>query len=576
MSSEHSSSPYPHLDRSNVECHIRKIAGGLVIITEEGFVTFFHSTAREFLTSNARITSQEFLTEAHLILAKDCLTALEEPTSRDQSRADDASHLPYKQDTGCDPIVAYAQQYWTWHVHLAGWKSQQLPGLVDRYLAKTVENVLNRPRDIDNVALENHRKHTDWHRDIRLADFLSRNCSMIRLYEPESSKAGNMEAAFVNSFCDKSRCCVPGLVLYLAASLGFEPIVNMYLEAGIAPDGRCSDCPTPLQFATMGNHPKIVDILLRRNASTVGSCSIWPSPLMTAVSNQSCAIVKSLLSHGAATTTTTSEGYTPLHLAAAIGNDDILGILLDRHAEVDGMTKIDKLTPLHLAASEGHFSAVKLLTQTLSPCRAEMFYGEIVKQEQYKTWSEHHLSNLSGEFPFIWESDSREAAEIHFERLEQQVFRRAYVDMRDRHGRTALHIAAIKGYKSIVQYLLEQGATFDTEDCLGDTPLQSSSASGYIETVEILLKAGAQVGSNGKRIGCVVENTAKNGHFLTADLLLFYSYSSEIIGRPLQYPGISLAVQKANSLVQQLLQKKAGQLDDAAKATVRSIPLHSR
>lgn len=58
------------------------------------------------------------------------------------------------------------------------------------------------------------------------------------------------------------------------------------------------------------------------------------------------------------------EEQTPLHVASRLGNVDIVMLLLQHGADVDATTK-DLYTPLHIAAKEGQ-EEVKILNICIS------------------------------------------------------------------------------------------------------------------------------------------------------------------------------------------------------------------
>lgn len=63
----------------------------------------------------------------------------------------------------------------------------------------------------------------------------------------------------------------------------------------------------------------------------------------------------------------------------------------------------------------------------------------------------------------------------------------------DEHGRTALHIAAAKGYADVVSTLLRHGAEPNQKDSLGNTPLHLAACTNHIQVVTLLLRAGTDV-----------------------------------------------------------------------------------
>ncbi|KAJ3517964.1 hypothetical protein NLJ89_g146 [Agrocybe chaxingu] len=66
------------------------------------------------------------------------------------------------------------------------------------------------------------------------------------------------------------------------------------------------------------------------------------------------------------------------------------------------------------------------------------------------------------------------------------------LDWSNIHGKTALHIAALKGNEELVRMLCDLGADFDLSDNKGNTPLHYASSWGHITTVQLLIERGCQ------------------------------------------------------------------------------------
>jgi ankyrin repeat protein len=123
-----------------------------------------------------------------------------------------------------------------------------------------------------------------------------------------------------------------------------------------------------------------------------------------------------------------SNGETPLGLAAAVGNEKIVALLLAAGAKPDAQDKQGR-TALIRAADVGHAGIVGLLLK--------------------------HGAN---------------------------------VDATDRHRETALMIASTWGYHKVVQVLVRGGATCDFPNGQGWTALMFATDLGHAEVVKILQK----------------------------------------------------------------------------------------
>ncbi|MGH8809670.1 MAG: ankyrin repeat domain-containing protein [Noviherbaspirillum sp.] len=115
---------------------------------------------------------------------------------------------------------------------------------------------------------------------------------------------------------------------------------------------------TGLILALREESMKVFEVLLNaRDIDLEAKVFNGDNALMIACYKQNKAAVEALLAKGAEVN---RPGWTPLHYAAAIGNNQIVQILLDRYAYIDAESP-NKTTPIMMAARGGHIMTVKLL-----------------------------------------------------------------------------------------------------------------------------------------------------------------------------------------------------------------------
>ena len=144
---------------------------------------------------------------------------------------------------------------------------------------------------------------------------------------------------------------------------------------------------------------------------------------------------------------------TPMHVAASAGYPDILSLLLEHGAKVDGLG-IRGHTPLHRAAYGGNPEAGRRLID----------HDADINARSIVEWTPLHCA-----------VDFRRA-----EFVRMLLERGAEVDAETSSGDTPLHYAAQKDDKEIVGLLLEKGAKVNARDGSGKTP------SPQQDTVELL------------------------------------------------------------------------------------------
>jgi uncharacterized protein len=113
-----------------------------------------------------------------------------------------------------------------------------------------------------------------------------------------------------------------------------------------------------LILALRNNSMKVFSLLLDAHGTDLEIRSRnGDTALMIACYMANKPAVEALLAKGAQVNKT---GWTPLHYAAASGNNEIVQLLLDKSAYIDAESP-NKTTPIMMAARGGHIMTVKLL-----------------------------------------------------------------------------------------------------------------------------------------------------------------------------------------------------------------------
>ncbi len=94
------------------------------------------------------------------------------------------------------------------------------------------------------------------------------------------------------------------------------------------------------------------------------------------------------------------------------------------------------------------------------------------------------------------------------------------IDAKDDHGRTALHIAATKGYPRISSRLTAMGADVDARDKDSVTPLLLASDAGHLAVVRALLAGNAELESTDSEGNTPLLLAARKGHAQVAASLV--------------------------------------------------------
>ncbi|XP_059440604.1 uncharacterized protein LOC132173055 [Corylus avellana] len=188
------------------------------------------------------------------------------------------------------------------------------------------------------------------------------------------------------------------------------------------------------------------------------------TPLIHAALQRRTDTAKYLLECGANPDVRVDSGTTLLHRCAAFGEIELLRILLSKGVDID--PQIDAGTPLMVAAALGQEESVKVLL-------------------------EHHAS-----LNFVTDKNvtpmAITVASSSLACLELLIQAGANVNF-SFSGATPLHMAAYKGSLEIINCLLKAGADPNATEVGGEKPIQVAAARGYPQAVEILFPLTSKV-----------------------------------------------------------------------------------
>lgn len=147
--------------------------------------------------------------------------------------------------------------------------------------------------------------------------------------------------------------------LLLAASTGNLAIAQFLLRNGADTDLYDTFGHTAMMEAAQFGYAEMTELLLAHGAKNLMNSENGQSPLILAAKNGNDRVIQVLIKE----LTSSREKSAALNLAAEFGHVNVVGILLDEGADVNGQAPDSGQTALHRAAAGGHSLVVQLLLQ---------------------------------------------------------------------------------------------------------------------------------------------------------------------------------------------------------------------
>lgn len=288
---------------------------------------------------------------------------------------------------------------------------------------------------------------------------------------------GMLRAGADLHFCDPNGITA----LHLAAFSGCIESVKFLIEKGVDVNLQ-PKCYTPLHCAAFGNSVATAELLIRKGASiaiNTNKVNCEESLLQCAVRANAIECVQLFIAEGADVNSLKPNGTNSIHLAADLGLQECLSILLDSEG-ADPNIRIcireKESTALHLAADEGNVNCVKLL----------LAKGADATLKNHRGFTPLHLAARTSSLECVKELLENGNADPNAEDFDQRI---------------PLHAAVSKCESAfnILELLISKGANVNHKDIFGFTALHLAALDGLAQSVELLIFYGADVTTKSKK-----------------------------------------------------------------------------
>ena len=279
--------------------------------------------------------------------------------------------------------------------------------------------------------------------------------------------------------------------LISAAFKGNAKIAKMFIDAGANVNAKDLNRNMAIHVAISKGNIEVVKVLLQSDKLYLSVAdNNGYTPLILASAFKNFEMVELLLSKNPGIGFQDNNGNTALHWATVNNTKDIVSILISARANINKQNN-KGFTALHYAVEKGFVEIVKQLLAAGADLGIVDNEGNTaldIARESGETEIVQLLVNVLNVtlLKFIKAGD--------LDAVNQLIELGANPDYNDADGDTPLLLAVFKNHIEIVKVLLEKGVRVNISDPTGTTLLHFAAGNGYTEIAKLLLIAGADIG----------------------------------------------------------------------------------
>ena len=248
----------------------------------------------------------------------------------------------------------------------------------------------------------------------------------------------------------------------VAANLGKQDVVDLFLKAGIDPDISDESGTTPLMLASFRGHVQVVKLLVEKGGDPNRKNAFRQTPLTLSMIREQKSISTFLLKKGA---------KNPFMLVEAVREKNLKALKSYLKSDFDPNSCDPKGAPaLHWAVQSADVAVVETLVKNgAKTSMTDLEFG----QNPLMVAIQMHRNDIA---TFLLD---------HTQNLNQ----------RDLRGRSALTWAVIADNTTMAQLLIKRGADVNVVEIKnGMTPLMMASVKGNTKLVNLLIASQAEIG----------------------------------------------------------------------------------